>query len=99
MVNIYKPLPIRLQVSDLPVFPHPCLYAGDFNCLHVDWCCDANSAEGKGLVGWASTNNLTLLLTQKMPPAFALAAGIQVPTRILHSSVSIRTAGYLTDMS
>ena len=36
IVNVYKPSPIRLQVPDLPVFPHPCLYAGDFNCQHVD---------------------------------------------------------------
>ena len=36
IVNVYKPPRIRLQVSDLSVFPHPCLYAGDFNCQHVD---------------------------------------------------------------
>ena len=34
LMGIYKPPPIRLQESDLPVFPHPCLYAGDFNCQH-----------------------------------------------------------------
>ena len=28
IVNVYKPPPTRLQASDLPVFPHPCLYAG-----------------------------------------------------------------------
>ena len=27
VVNIYKPPPIWLQLSNLPVFPHPCLYA------------------------------------------------------------------------
>ena len=27
----------RLETLDLPVFPHPCLYAGDFNCRHADW--------------------------------------------------------------
>ena len=31
IVNIFKPPPTRLQVSDLPVFTHPCLYVGDFN--------------------------------------------------------------------
>ena len=51
IVNVYKPPPIRLQVSDLPVFPHPYLYAGDFNCQHVDWGYDANTADGKYLVG------------------------------------------------
>ena len=38
-------------------------------------------------------------ITQRMPPASTLASGIQVPTRILHSSVSIRTVVYLTGMS
>ena len=61
IVNVYKPPPICLQVSDLPVFPHPCLYAGDFNCQHVDLGYEADSADEECLVGWASTNNLGLL--------------------------------------
>ena len=65
IVNVYKPPPIRLQVSDLPVFLHTCLYAGGFYCQHVDWCYDANSADGKCLVGWANTNNLALLHNPK----------------------------------
>ena len=36
IVNVYKPPPTRLRTLDLPVFPHPCLYAGDFNCRHAD---------------------------------------------------------------
>ena len=32
IVNVYKPPPTRLQASDLPVFPHPVFYAGDFKC-------------------------------------------------------------------
>ena len=60
IVNVYTPPPIRLQISDLPLFPHPCVYAGLFNCQHVDWDYDANSADGKCLVGWASTNSLAL---------------------------------------
>ena len=43
--------------------------------------------------------NLSYSIIQRMPPAFTLAAGIQVPTRILHSSVSIRTVVYPTDKS
>ena len=48
----------------------PCLHAGDFNCQHVDWNYDDNSADGKCLVGWASTNNLALLHSQKDAPSF-----------------------------
>ena len=43
IVNVYKPPPTRLRTLDLPVFPHPCLYAGDFNCCHADWGYDDNS--------------------------------------------------------
>ena len=54
--------------------------------------------ENAWLAGQIPTN-LPYPITQRMPPASTLAAGIQVPTRILHSSVSIRTAVYLTNMS
>ena len=70
IVNGYKPPPICLQVSDLPVFPHPCLYAGDFNCEHVDWGYDANSADGECLVGWANTNNFVPLHNPKDAVSF-----------------------------
>ena len=103
IVNVYKPPLIRLQVSNLPVFPHPCLHADNFNCQHVDWDCDANSANGECLVGFTfgtcSAKILPYFITHRMPPASTLAVGIQVPTRILHSSVSIRTVVYLTEMS
>ena len=70
IINVYKPPPIRLLVSDLPVFSFPCLYAGDFNCQHVDWGYDANSADGEYLVGWARTNNLALLHNPKNAASF-----------------------------
>ena len=70
IVDVHKPSPIRLQVSDLPVFPHPFLYAGDFNCQLVDWGYDANSADGKCQVGWACTNNLALLHSPKDATSF-----------------------------
>ena len=50
---------------------------------------------------WLAGKSPTILLyfiTQRMPPAFTLAVGIQVPTRILHSLVSIWTVVYLTDI-
>ena len=40
------------------MFPHPCLYAGDFNCRHADWGYDDNSPDGECLAGWASINCL-----------------------------------------
>ena len=54
IVNVYKPPPTRLQASDLQVFPHPVLYAGDFNCPHVNWGYKTSSADGECLVAWSS---------------------------------------------
>ena len=65
IVNIYKPPPTRLRTLDLPVFPHPCLYAGDFNCRHADWGYDDNNPGGKCLACLASINCLALLYNAK----------------------------------
>ena len=82
IVNVYKPSPTRLQSLDLPVFPHPCLYAGDFNCRHVDWGYDDNSPDGECLIGWISINYLTLLYNDKNASSFYSAAGTLAPIRI-----------------
>ena len=65
IVNVYKLPPTRLQASHLPVFPYPVLYAGDFNCLHVNWDYRTSSADGECLVAWASLNGLVPLLDPK----------------------------------
>ena len=59
-----------MQTLDLPVFPHPCLYAGDFNYRHADWGYDDNSPDGECLAGWESTNCLTLLYKAKDAASF-----------------------------
>ena len=51
-------------------FPHPCLYAGDFNCHHVDWGYDNSNPDGECLAGWASANNFTLLYSPKEAASF-----------------------------
>ena len=70
IVNVYKPPPTRLRTLDLPVFPHPCFYAGDFNCRHADWGYDDNSPDGECLTGWASINCLALLYNAKDTASF-----------------------------
>ena len=65
IVNVYKPPPTRLQAYDLPVFPHSVLYAGDFNCSHVNWGYRTSSANGECLVAWANLNCLLPLHDQK----------------------------------
>ena len=70
IVNVYKPPPTQPQASDLQVFPHPCLYAGDFNCPHADWGYGTNSVDGECLAGWASINNLAFLHNPKDAASF-----------------------------
>ena len=77
IVNVYKPSPTRLRSLDLPMFSHPCLYAGDFNCHHVDWGYDDNSPDGECLAGWRSINCLALLysIMPRTLPVFITATG------------------------
>ena len=70
IININKPPPTRLQSLDLPVFPHPCLYAGNFNCRHADWGYNDNSPDDECLAGWASINCLALLYNAKDAASF-----------------------------
>ena len=47
------------------MFPHPCLYAGDFNCHHADWGYSTTSPDGESLVDSATKSNLALLHNPK----------------------------------
>ena len=52
------------------MFPHPCLYADDFNCRHADWGYDDNSPDGECLAGWASINCLAHIYNAKDAASF-----------------------------
>ena len=96
IVNIYKPSPMQLQVSDLPVFTHPCLYAGDFNCPHVDWDYNTNSADGDCLLALIILPFFTI---PRMNLAFILGAGTLALTRILSLPPSVLIVACLADAS
>ena len=70
IVNVHKLPPTRLRSLDLPVFPDPYLYAGDFNCGHADWGYDDDSPNGERLAGGASINCLALLYNAKDAASF-----------------------------
>ena len=61
---------MQLQSLNLPVFPHPCLYAENFNCHHADWGYNDNSPDSECLAGWASINCLALLYNAKDAASF-----------------------------
>ena len=82
IVNVYKPPPTRLRTLDLPVFPHPCLYAGDFNCRHADWGYDDNSPD---VSAWLAGKVLIVLpsyIMPRTPPVFIPAAATLAPIQI-----------------
>ena len=70
IINVYKPPPSRISPSSLPMFPSPSLYAGDFNCQHVDWGYNPTSTDGECLAAWAANNNLALLYNPKGAASF-----------------------------
>ena len=52
------------------MFLHPCLYASDFNCRHVDWGYNDNSPDGECLAGWETINCLAVLYNAKDAASF-----------------------------
>ena len=99
IVNIYKPPPTRLQVSDLPVFPHPCLYAGDFNSPPLTGATIAATLMESASWPGQTPTTLPFSITQKTNQAFILDAGTLAQIRILLSPVLVLTVVYHTDVS
>ena len=99
IVNVYKPLPTRQQASDLAVFLHPCLYAGDFNCPHADWGYSADSVDGDCLAGSESINNLAFLYNPKDSTRFHSSRWNSGTKHDVAFASATRTAVYLTDVS
>lgn len=70
VVNVYKPPPSMLTMASLPPAPAPAIYAGDFNCQHIDWGYSHTTPNGEILSQWASSANALLLFDPKEPPSF-----------------------------
>ena len=98
IVNVYKPPPTRLRFMDLPVFPHPCLYAGDFNCRHADWGYEDNSSDGEFLASWASINCLALLYNAKDAASFCSDRWNTGNNPDLASPAQVQTVAYRIDV-
>jgi len=61
IVNVYKLPRSRHTLTTIPMFPHPSLYVGDFNCQHVNGGYNTTSPDCESLDSWATSNNLVLL--------------------------------------
>ena len=68
VVNVYKPP--KTSFSNLPIYDHPVIYSGDFNCQNEQWGYKNTTPDGEALANWASTTNLTLLYDSKQPCSF-----------------------------
>ena len=80
IVNLYKSPTSRMTSSAIPVFPHPCHYAGDFNCPHLGWGDSTTSPDGESLDDWGTKSILLCCSILKTVPASSLDAGTSVPT-------------------
>ena len=69
-INVYKHPRPRFAPTAIPTFPHPSLYAGDFNCQHFNCGCNKSSAECESLDFWATSNNIGLLYNPKETASF-----------------------------
>ena len=61
IINVFKPPRSRFTPTAMPMFKHPTLYVGHFNCQHVNWGYNKTSPDGESLDSWATSNNLGLL--------------------------------------
>lgn len=65
VVNIYKPPAIPWCNEILQAYPHPSIYAGDFNSHHSNWRYRETDNNGEHLLGWAEQHNLHLVFDAK----------------------------------
>ena len=82
IVNVYKTSRTRLRSMDLPVFLHPCLYAGDFKCRHADW---GYVITVRTVSAWLAGQVLIVLpsyIMPRTPSVFTPAAGTLASIRI-----------------
>ena len=67
-INVYKHP--NIPFTQLPQYPHPVIYAGDFNCQHTLWGYRNDTTDGTMLNDWASNLDLTLLYDNRQPNSF-----------------------------
>ena len=65
---MYKPP--NIPFTQLSQYPHPAIYAGDFNCQHTLWDYRNDTTDGTMLNDWTSNLDLTLLYDNRQPNSF-----------------------------
>ena len=99
IINVYKPPPSQMTPTSIPMFSHPCLYAGDFNCQHTNWGYTNTNEDGSCLATWAAGGNLSLLYDLKGPASFLSGRWGSEPTLTLHLQAPVTTTNFPADVS
>ena len=98
IINVYKPPSSQFLPTAIPLFPHPSVYAGDFNCQHTNWGYNTSSPDGESLVDWATKGSLVFCSIQRTPTASSLVGGIREQTPTWHLRAQPSMAGAWTDV-
>lgn len=61
VTNVYKAPTANWPPNILKTFPHPAVYAGDFNSHHSEWRYSSNNVHGESLITWADAGELHLV--------------------------------------
>ena len=70
IIDVYKPPASVLNKCDIPIFPPPCIYAGDFICHSTTWGFLTTSPNVSALEDWVSIADVTLLHDPHQPDRF-----------------------------
>lgn len=74
VTNVYKAPSSTWSDSVLKTFPHPAMYAGDFNSHHNEWGYNDIDDNGERVVEWATNSELHLVFDPKDKCTFFSAA-------------------------
>lgn len=74
VANIYKPPQAPWPDNVLDTYPHPAIYAGDFNSHHTEWKYRTTDENGERLANWADSHDLHLIFDAKERNTFRSAA-------------------------
>ena len=77
IVNVYKPPTSQLTLTAIPEFPYLCLYAGDFNCQHIDWGYNYITHTENAWLTRQPREIFPSCITLKMPPASLVARTLE----------------------
>jgi len=81
IINVYISPPSRFTPTTIPMFLHPSLQVGDFNCQHVKWGTAQRLLMVKAWPPGQQPTTLSCCTTQREQPVSPLTDEKSAPTR------------------